>query len=195
MNNLDIKIFHLINDLADSLSFLNPLMIFIAKYTLYILMIMMVVLWFVGKDRIKTRIMLLCAAFSAVTGVVIGKLLGLLYYHEQPFAALDNVNNLIGHKIDNSFPSDHTIVFFAVCMFFFFYYKKPYSVLAVVWASLVGISRIWGGVHYPVDILVGSIVGTTTSLLFFNLVYKKRLLRPIVTSYTKIEDRILRRNS
>lgn len=188
MNAFDIGLFRLINDLSKSLTFLNPVMIFIAEYTIYLLLLLMLFLWFSKEDRIKTRIMLLCAGFSAILGTIMAKLVGKLHYHTQPFDMLDNVNQLVMKEVDNSFPSDHTTVFFAVCMFFFLYYRKPKGVYALILASSVGFSRIWVSVHYPLDVLVGALVGISAALILFNLVFKKRLLRPIVTKYTEFEE-------
>lgn len=193
MNSIDIALFRLINDLSKSLTFLNPVMIFIAEYTIYLLLLLMALLWFIGKDKIKTRIMLLCAGFSAILGTVMAKTIGLLHYHTQPFDMLDNVNQLVFKEVDNSFPSDHTTVFFAVCMFFFLYYRRPKGIYALIVASLVGFSRIWVSVHYPFDVLVGALVGIIAALILFNVVYKKRLLRPIVTKYTKFESAVFSR--
>ncbi|NOH21816.1 phosphatase PAP2 family protein [Vibrio europaeus] len=68
---------------------------------------------------------------------------------------------------DYSFPSGHTI-FAAICLAFFgglFWQNKHYGLVAVVsmWAIGVAYSRLWLGMHRPID-LVGSI-------LFVGMVY------------------------
>ena len=57
-----------------------------------------------------------------------------------------------------SFPSSHAANLFGQALFFGLLYKKylPYSILA---AFLVGISRVFVGVHYPLDVVGGMIVG------------------------------------
>ncbi|NMB45407.1 MAG: phosphatase PAP2 family protein [Firmicutes bacterium] len=58
-----------------------------------------------------------------------------------------------------SFPSGHTTASFAVGISYALAFPG-YSLLWVVWAALVGWSRIYVGVHYPTDVLAGSLVGT-----------------------------------
>lgn len=56
--------------------------------------------------------MIIQAVFAFMTAEIIGKLLGKLHLNYQPFAVLPDVNKLADHVVDNSFPSDHTILFF-----------------------------------------------------------------------------------
>lgn len=56
--------------------------------------------------------MIIQAIVAFVTAEIIGKLAGKLHLNYQPFAAFPNVNKLVDQAVDNSFPSDHTILFF-----------------------------------------------------------------------------------
>ena len=66
---------------------------------------------------------------------------------------------------DKSFPSGHTTAAFASMVPLFILCRKKVSWLALVFAVLMGISRIYLGVHYASDVLGGVIVGSLAGIL------------------------------
>lgn len=62
----------------------------------------------------------------------------------------------------HSFPSGHTTAGFATALLLSIYFPE-YSLLCVSTATLVGLSRIYLGVHYPSDVLMGAVLGTLFS--------------------------------
>jgi len=69
-------------------------------------------------------------------------------------------------RINNSFPSDHTILFFSFCMSLWLL-KKGKWILWILLAILVGISRIWIGVHYPLEVIVGALIGIISAIIIY----------------------------
>jgi undecaprenyl-diphosphatase len=71
----------------------------------------------------------------------------------------------------NSFPSGHTATSFAVAtMLFLMTYRSKNAwigQLALVWASLVGVSRIYRGIHWPTDVIAGAFAGIFTACLVY----------------------------
>ncbi|RNC89541.1 MAG: phosphatase PAP2 family protein [Allomuricauda sp.] len=68
--------------------------------------------------------------------------------------------------------SAHAANSFAVASFFSLLFIKKYRVLVIllmVWACLVAYSRIYIGVHFPLDVLTGMLVGSFFGWLFFRL--------------------------
>lgn len=66
---------------------------------------------------------------------------------------------------DKSFPSGHTTAAFATMIPVFLLGRKRWSWLALVFAFLMGLSRIYLVVHYPSDVLGGLIVGTIAGVI------------------------------
>jgi len=168
MMDTNIQLFRLINDLGFHIPALNPVFIFIAEYFLYLLIIVLIVYLF--KDNGKHRIMVLAAVVSCLLAVILGKITGQFHYNVQPFATLDNVNLLIEKEVNNSFPSDHTILSFTICMTLFLFDKRKFYFLFI--GLLVAVSRIWVGVHYPFDVLT-SIVLSIIATLIVSTIFKK----------------------
>ena len=71
------------------------------------------------------------------------------------------------------FCSSHSANAFAVAIGFFLITKnKPIGSLLLVWATLIAYSRIYLGAHYPLDVIMGAIVGGVGAWALF-LTYAK----------------------
>ena len=70
------------------------------------------------------------------------------------------------------FASSHASNTFALGTFLFLVYRNKWSKLMLVWAAVVSYSRIYAGVHYPGDILVGAILGVLSAFIVYGL-YRK----------------------
>lgn len=183
MNSVNISLFRLINDLGFQLKFMNPIIAFIAEYGVFLLAFWMILCWFSTHEKVHARVVLLGSLISFLISEVIGKVLGTFIEHPQPFAALPDVTQLISHEIDNSFPSDHTILFFSICMMFFLGSKSSKRVFYLIAASIVGIARIWAGVHYPIDILVAALIGILVASILYPIITRSKVLVRIINIY------------
>jgi undecaprenyl-diphosphatase len=188
LSQLNIDVFRSINDLSTQYSPLNPVVIFLAEYMLYVLCLTIAVFWFTRNT--SHRLMVIHSLIAFAFAEILGKAAGLLYSHHQPFAVLPLVNQLVEHEVDNSFPSDHTILFFSICFSFFLVRKKEWWVWLVL-PFCVAISRIWVGVHYPVDVIVGAIFGILSAFAGAWLMTKLLIINKMLTFYEKVEQRIL----
>ncbi len=82
----------------------------------------------------------------------------------RPFEAIPGIINLIHAPDKYSFPSGHTAAAFIIALVI----SSGFPVLLIpmlAWAALVGLSRIYLGVHFPTDVLVGIILGTISATL------------------------------
>lgn len=173
LKELNVEIFRFINDLGKDLEFLNGLMVGIAEYTIYIVALLSISYFFSHNKKIN-RIKVLCGSITALLSIVMGKAAGMLYSNYQPFFELSNVNKLIEKEVNNSFPSDHTILIFSFCMTYWLFSKSKMKFIWLVTAFLIGISRIWIGVHYPFDVLVGALISCIVAVLIYKISFKIR---------------------
>jgi len=74
-----------------------------------------------------------------------------------------------------SFPSSHASNHFAIGTFFFLIFlsiSKKFSYFFLVWALLISIAQVYVGVHYPLDIFTGMILGSLIGFIEFRF-YKQ----------------------
>lgn len=72
------------------------------------------------------------------------------------------------------FCSSHAANAFAIAVgFYLLSQNKKMGISLFIWASLISFSRIYLGVHYPLDVMAGAIVGTSGALILKRIVYDK----------------------
>ncbi|MGK4580573.1 phosphatase PAP2 family protein [Kitasatospora sp. HPMI-4] len=64
---------------------------------------------------------------------------------------------------DWSFPSNHSVIAFSAAAALILAYRRLGQV-AMVFAALMAVSRVWVGVHYPHDVAVGALVGLVVGI-------------------------------
>ena len=98
-------------------------------------------------------------------------------YFKEHFPAVQ-LHRIVGEQLHSthSFPSGHTITAFAFFLALSYFTKKPLlHFLYFVMALLVGYSRIYLSQHFAVDVLVGSVIGVTVTILCKYYLDKKEL--------------------
>ncbi|MEH7303554.1 undecaprenyl-diphosphatase [Neobacillus drentensis] len=188
ISELNIELFRVINDSGKDFTYLNPAMIFIAEYMVLFLALRILIFWFTKSKT--NRMMIICGLITFLAAEIMGEMAGLIHSNNQPFSELIHVNKLIGHEVDNSFPSNHTILFFSFCMVFFLFKRKS-GVLWILLACLVGLSRIWVGVHYPGDVIVGAAISILSALIVYRVVPTLRFIGNLLAIFEKMERQIL----
>ncbi len=89
----------------------------------------------------------------------------------RPFDIIPGVENLFVAS-GYAFPSGHATFFMALALAVYFYHKKI-GLFLFISAILIGTFRVIAGVHYPIDILGGFVLGTLIAILFNYLFNKK----------------------
>ena len=124
-------------------------------------------IWFVARPggSQRSKLAALSAAASAALALLANVLLGKLWFHARPFVDHPGATLLlVHHGVDNSFPSDHASVAFAVAFAVLVFHRRL-GLLLVLGAAAVGIDRIFVGVHYPVDVATSLLVGLGSAIV------------------------------
>ncbi len=85
------------------------------------------------------------------------------YYHPRPFLVLSDTVQLTDHEMVSSFPSGHASFYFALATGVYLYNKKAGYIYFVL-AGFMGLARVFVGVHWPLDIMAGALLGILVSL-------------------------------
>ena len=136
-------------------------------WAIFVLVAVTGVLWFLARPggSLRPKLAALSAALAAVLALLVNAALGQLWFHDRPF--VDHLHAtllLVSHAANNSFPSDHASVAFAVA-FAVVAFDRRYGLGLVLGAAAVAIDRVFVGVHYPVDVASSLLIGLGSALL------------------------------
>ena len=162
IHEIDYWLFAALNNLAGRWSWLDVLArLWLNDYFApTILALMLLALWFEGPGpaaQKNNQRAVLAATLSAASANILLKIMNLLYYRPRPFAS-HPVNLLFYQPTDSSLPSNAAALGFAIAAGVWFYNRGwGYGML---WIALIfGLSRIFGGVHFPLDVMTGAGLG------------------------------------
>lgn len=136
-----------------------------------IIVLLIIILLFVKNKRTAVAIVL-----NSVLCVLLNGGVKLLFVRPRP------VGLALIHQGGYSFPSGHSMMALAFFGFLIYLvlkskldrkYKNILSILLVLLILLIGISRIYLGVHFASDVLGGFALSLSYLVLFINLLYKK----------------------
>jgi undecaprenyl-diphosphatase len=193
LSHLDYHVFQLINHLAVSDKFLNPLMEMLAEKAEYLFFVGILFYWFFKKSQ--NRRMVVEACISACIALGINAVIGMLFYRDRPFVA-HHVNWLIPHVKNASFPSDHATAAFVIATAIWIWRKRDGWIWLFL-AAAVALSRVWTGVHYPLDVVAGMVIGVSIALIVHNSLKRWEALNKfalfLLNTYEKIENMVLKK--
>lgn len=170
---MDFYLFNLINQFAGKNACLNSMAIFFAEYFQYFIVLLLIFLLAVNYRK---YLRMAIAAFVAAvfSRFVVAEIIRFILPRSRPFVE-NKVNVILQHSAsESSFPSGHASFFFALAVVAYFYNKKL-GIFLFISAFLISISRVFGGIHWPSDILAGAIVGIFSGWLVVKLT--KRFLK------------------
>lgn len=105
------------------------------------------------------------ALLSASLALLANQAIASLWDRPRPFAAHPLSTHLFAApSTDPSFPSDHAAAAFAIAVAVLAFSRAAGSAFLAT-ATLIAVSRVVVGLHYPSDVLAGAVVGIAAALL------------------------------
>ncbi|MBI5306255.1 phosphatase PAP2 family protein [Candidatus Wolfebacteria bacterium] len=179
---MNLYLFNLIHDLSGRWWLSDFAAIFFAEYLGYFLILAAIIL-ILKEKNIRSRIYFFSFILfvSILSKGIIADIIKFFYHQPRPYALLDFKPLIEADGANMSFPSGHAAFFFALALPIFFLNRK-----AGYWffggAVLMGIARIFTGVHWPADILVGALIGLASGFLI------KKILSSIDKNIDKVNE-------
>jgi len=186
IESLNRSLFISLNATPDSSHWLISLATFLANDVIAIVPLIIVTLWLWGAPgKVKSRrVLALKTTVALLYALAIAWCLGSLFPHPRPFA-INFGHQYLAHVADSSFPSDHGTVIFTFALAFICWHRAWSGALLLVIGSAIAWSRIYLGVHWPMD-MVGSMLVAMLSCLFAQIfwqIFGNRLLYLLSSLY------------
>lgn len=158
------------------MSGVNTLIVIVAQYLAYAVVLAAVVVWLLlgNADKVALAAQAIFALVLALIGI---KIAGAIHYDPRPFVVNPGLTPLFHHAPDNGFPSDHTTFAVTIALLVLAYRRVVGTVLLVV-ALAIGAARVAAHVHHVQDVITGALIGLLAVLIAVGL---WRLVAPSLT--------------
>jgi undecaprenyl-diphosphatase len=180
LNIADKKLFMLINSGLSNPVFdaLLPFLTDIHKQTAVLVAAGLLILWLAIKGGHRERMFVLVLIATIIVGDQLNStLVKFLFEKPRPCHVINNIRLLVGCGSGYSFPSSHAVNNFAGAIVLTFFYPRG-RILYFFYAALIAFSRIYVGVHYPSDVICGSVLGMTCAGCVIALfIYSEKFIR------------------
>lgn len=180
LSELNLTLFSWINASPEASNTSIHFAIFIANDLLYCIILLFA--WFWLRGNYDTKKQILKAFIFTSIAILISQCISHVYYHPRPFV-MEVGRTLIYHAPNGSFPSDHMLIFSSIAFSYLFSAQRKVGAFLLIMAWLVAWSRVYLGVHFPLDMLGAFLLAF--ALNFFGLklwnLYKEKIMQWALT--------------
>lgn len=169
---MNTDLFFLIFNLAHQNLWSDKIMIFCADYLIFAVFGFLIIIRIFSHPKYKMAFAISLASMVAV-GLIV-EIIHHFFFFPRPFAVFPIAPLIYHSPIDSTFPSLHTALM-SVVAFSYFYYHSRLATVLIILTLVVGFARVFVGVHYPLDILGGFVLGFVVSFSAIKIL--RRFLR------------------
>lgn len=165
---LDKDIFLLINSISNPI--LDPFFVSISYAGATLFWVSIIIILWVKKEKKISRRLFLAFIIDTISLLV----LKWFFLRPRPFERFAGIEVLGFTEIGSSFPSGHSQRIFSGMFILSSFYKKL-RIPLMTFSVLVAFSRIYIGIHYPIDVLIGSLNGIIIGMISLAIPLKRIL--------------------
>lgn len=166
LHTLNIFIFNFINGGAGQYTALDTFLLFLTSYLAYGISLMVTIyllVWIPSHatdlhERLHALRHGIEFVFAILSTYVLVQIVKVITMIPRPFTTLVGINSLSPYEGGYSFPSGHAAMTVAIATIVYLHHKRL-GALLYGFAIIVCISRVYVGVHYPKDVIIGSMLG------------------------------------
>lgn len=165
---MDYDALRVLNDFASRHDWFEDVSRFFAEDAQWFFVALLAVLFLAtGKwGSRNARRGVVAAGLAAALALAAAQGITLLWERPRPYEAHSGVHLFVSASQDPSFPSDHATAAFAIAVAVLLRIR-PVGVIAIAVAVMLGVARVAVGVHYPLDILGGALLGSMAALVLW----------------------------
>ncbi len=167
-----------INSWAGKFISLDIFGIFCADFLIFVIPLLIIIFYLFGRRNRLVSVLLkiiFAVALAYLISHLLNYVLGVFFVRQRPFIvypAIYQLSKFLASPQDFSFPSDHTSMAFVMGLIVFIDWRK-FGLILLTFSLIVGLSRIFIGVHYPLDIL-GGILTACLSVWIVDIIFRKK---------------------
>ena len=169
LDQLNLYLFHILNVPDQASIWMIDYASLIAHDLVYLFLLIFAIAWFRGSYEVKTGI-IKAFIFTAIT-LLMSEVLSAILNTPRPFV-MDVGRTLIEHASTGSFPSNHMSIFSGIAFAYYFSPQRDLGRILIWTAWLVAWSRVYVGVHFPIDMLGAFLMAIIVNLAGLPLWWK-----------------------
>ncbi|TCZ72198.1 phosphatase PAP2 family protein [Flaviaesturariibacter aridisoli] len=173
--NLDKSLFRLLNGRWHN-SLFDAVLPFVRNSVTWLPLYVFLLLFIMANFRRSGWIVLYTACTAALTDTFSSTIIKNLVYRQRPCSAPDMIGQvrfIVNYcPISSSFTSSHAANHFGIATFLYFILRPVigrWAAAGFVWAGVIAYAQIYVGVHYPIDVSAGALLGIGTGWGLYRL--------------------------